>query len=213
MTTISGLTALGATPANGDLLPLTDVSDTTQSANGTTKKVTVAELVGSVINDKNILHPLGGYTPNSARTAASLVSVTSSDSGSDKPVFFGRSFTKGDGWQWEFTVTQAFTTATLKILYYMDTANTSKAVIFGCKVAAISSGDASVTAKAFAAANTTTQSVPNAIGTEDLCSITITNNDSMAVGDRVVILVYRDTAAGDTATGEPVMTFGYVQYA
>jgi hypothetical protein len=44
---ISSLTSLGATPAVGDILPITDVSDTTGSAQGTTKKVTVANLVAA----------------------------------------------------------------------------------------------------------------------------------------------------------------------
>ena len=43
---ISALTALGTTPAVGDILPITDVSDTTGSAQGTTKKVTVSNLMG-----------------------------------------------------------------------------------------------------------------------------------------------------------------------
>lgn len=44
---ISALTALGGTPAVGDIIPVTDVSDTTGSAQGTTKKVTVANLVSA----------------------------------------------------------------------------------------------------------------------------------------------------------------------
>lgn len=44
---ISSLSALGATPAVGDIIPITDVSDTTGSAQGTTKKVTVANLVAA----------------------------------------------------------------------------------------------------------------------------------------------------------------------
>jgi len=44
---ISALTALGTTPAVGDIIPITDVSDTTGSSNGTTKKVTVANLVAA----------------------------------------------------------------------------------------------------------------------------------------------------------------------
>jgi hypothetical protein len=44
---ISALTALGATPAVGDIIPITDVSDTTGSAQGTTKKITVANLVAA----------------------------------------------------------------------------------------------------------------------------------------------------------------------
>ena len=44
---ISALTDLGATPAVGDILPITDISDTSGSAQGTTKKVTVADLVAA----------------------------------------------------------------------------------------------------------------------------------------------------------------------
>ena len=42
---ISALTSLGGTPANDDIIPITDVSDTSGSAQGTTKKVTVANLL------------------------------------------------------------------------------------------------------------------------------------------------------------------------
>ena len=44
---ISALTSLGATPDVADIIPITDVSDTTGSVNGTTKKVTVANLVAA----------------------------------------------------------------------------------------------------------------------------------------------------------------------
>jgi hypothetical protein len=43
---ISDFTALGATPAPGDLLAIVDVSDTTEAATGTTKKITFSNLVG-----------------------------------------------------------------------------------------------------------------------------------------------------------------------
>lgn len=39
---ISSFTALAVAPASSDLLPLVDVSDTTDAATGTTKKITVA---------------------------------------------------------------------------------------------------------------------------------------------------------------------------
>ena len=41
---ISSLTSLGAAPATDDIIPVTDISDTTGSPQGTTKKVTVANL-------------------------------------------------------------------------------------------------------------------------------------------------------------------------
>lgn len=46
---ISGLNGGVAltTPAAGDLLPITDISDTTEAATGTTKKITVANLLSA----------------------------------------------------------------------------------------------------------------------------------------------------------------------
>lgn len=41
---ISSLTSLGAAPATDDIIPVTDISDTTGSPQGTTKKVTIANL-------------------------------------------------------------------------------------------------------------------------------------------------------------------------
>lgn len=41
---ITALTALSAFPAVGDLLPIVDVSDTTDSASGTTKKITASQI-------------------------------------------------------------------------------------------------------------------------------------------------------------------------
>lgn len=46
-TKITGLTALAAAPAVGDLFVLVDVSDTTMSADGTDKKITTANLFTS----------------------------------------------------------------------------------------------------------------------------------------------------------------------
>lgn len=43
-TTISGMTALATSPATGDLLVIVDVSDPSEAATGTTKKITVANL-------------------------------------------------------------------------------------------------------------------------------------------------------------------------
>ena len=45
---ISALSSLGGTPANDDIIPITDISDTSGSANGTTKKVTVSNLMAAV---------------------------------------------------------------------------------------------------------------------------------------------------------------------
>lgn len=43
---ISSFTALGAAPTAGDLIPVVDISDTTDSPDGTTKRMTCANLNG-----------------------------------------------------------------------------------------------------------------------------------------------------------------------
>lgn len=47
-TRVSDLVELAETPHASDLVPLVDVSDTTQAATGSTKKVTRANLVGGL---------------------------------------------------------------------------------------------------------------------------------------------------------------------
>jgi hypothetical protein len=44
---ISALTALAVAPAAGDLLAIVDISDTTDAASGTTKKIAVSNLIGA----------------------------------------------------------------------------------------------------------------------------------------------------------------------
>lgn len=44
---ITDLTALAVAPASGDLLAIVDVSDTTDAASGTTKKIAISNLIGS----------------------------------------------------------------------------------------------------------------------------------------------------------------------
>jgi len=79
---ISALTALGATPAVGDIIPITDVSDTTGSAQGTTKKVTVANLVaaapqGDLLASNNLSDVANAGT---SRTNLGLGSAATTDS-------------------------------------------------------------------------------------------------------------------------------------
>jgi hypothetical protein len=185
MTAISQLTELGETPANDDLIPITDVSDTTQSANGTTKKIAVSDFIGSVIGAKSQLLPQQSIPPLSGVNAAGLSLVESSGAGTHKPVYYILSFddSTNEGRMWLFRPPSAFTTATLKILYYMSGANTSKNVGWSATLSAVSDTDTSFTAKVFATTNAGTTACPDAAGTVDEASITLTNGDSIAAGD------------------------------
>lgn len=119
-----------------------------------------------------------------------------------------------EGRQWNFKLPRFYGSApVLKINYYMAGANTSKNVRLVCQVAAISDGDASATAKVFATANGATIAVPDAAGTEDVASITLTNADSMTAGDRVMLLLYRDADHGnDDAAGDMIITGVELQF-
>ena len=87
---ISALTDLGTTPAVGDILPITDVSDTTGSPNGTTKKVTVANLVAAApqgdLLASNNLSDLGSNA--TARTNLGLGTASTSASTDFSSAFF-----------------------------------------------------------------------------------------------------------------------------
>jgi hypothetical protein len=89
---ISALDSLGGTPAVGDIIPITDVSDTTGSVQGTTKKVTVSNLMSAVvIKDENLRgtdNPHIGAFPNQSflvtdNPGKSVMVVTDSDGNLD----------------------------------------------------------------------------------------------------------------------------------
>ena len=80
---ISSLNSLGATPDVADIIPITDVSDTTGSVNGTTKKVTVANLVaaapqGDLVASNNLSDVASAAT---SRTNLGLGTAASQDVG------------------------------------------------------------------------------------------------------------------------------------
>lgn len=50
--TILNLTQLAELPANGDAIPIVDISDTTMHASGTTKYVTFQSAVGNALTDR-----------------------------------------------------------------------------------------------------------------------------------------------------------------
>lgn len=67
---ISDFAALAATPADGDLLAIVDVSDTTDAATGTTKKITWANLLA-------LLKGVIAKTPTTLTDAATIATDAS----------------------------------------------------------------------------------------------------------------------------------------
>ncbi len=215
MTAISALTELSTAPANDDILLLTDVSDLSQSANGSTKKITVSNFLGSTVTLKTQLLPQQAIAPMSVLQAAGLTLIESTSAGTYKPVIYALSFddSTDEGRMWLFRPPQTFTTATLKILYYMTGANSSKNVGWVAQISAVSDTDTLFLANAFDAANAGTTACPDAAGTVDEASITLTNADSMAVGDWACIVIRRDTTVASDATGDANLIMAEIQYA
>lgn len=97
---------------------------------------------------------------------------------------------------------------TLDIDWYADAAS-SGAVVWGAQLAAITPDTDSqdVETKAFATAQTVTDTHLGTTGQRvHRASLTISNLDSIADGDRLWLRLYRDAAAGgDTMTGDAIL--------
>lgn len=78
---ISDFTALGGAPATGDLIPVVDISDTTDAPSGTTKKMTVANLLSSSSGYATVQDEGSGLTQRSTINFTGA-GVTASDDGS-----------------------------------------------------------------------------------------------------------------------------------
>lgn len=106
---------------------------------------------------------------------------------------------------WAFQMPGNYSSApVIRITYKMASA-TSGNIIMEAHLAAVSDGDATDTdAKAFAAVNTSaTTAVPGTAGYIDQLTISLTNADSVAANDWVVLRIARDADnASDTATGD-----------
>ena len=92
----------------------------------------------------------------------------------------------------------------LKVYYKMASATADK-IAWGCALMAVTDADAAdMDADEFSTTNTANATVPGTAGYLDVITITLTNADSVAAGDHVVLVLYRDADDGtnDTATGD-----------
>jgi hypothetical protein len=154
-----------------------------------------------------LLTPGAAVLPDgSASNAAPAMQRVKSSAAAPTPYFLQLAFdpTTEEQVCWQLRMPADYASApVLKVQYKMVSA-TSGGVAFEARIAAVSDGDAQdVDAKVFAAANVGTATVPGTAGHLDEVSITLTNADSVAAGDFVVVYLNRDPAhASDTATGD-----------
>lgn len=94
-----------------------------------------------------------------------------------------------------------FDTPVLEV-YYKCTSATSGTLSMTCQVHAISDSDSTdLDADAYAAANNATQTVPGTAGHINILSISLTTDDSMAPGDFVTLMIFRDVS-GDSVSAD-----------
>lgn len=140
--------------------------------------------------------------PISGVTAAGLQQHESSAS-SPKPNQMRGSFVStSDTWlMWKITLPSLFgSSPKLRICGYMDSA-TSGVIGFGVQLAAMSDSDASIDAKAFGTTNLGSETVPGSSKTKFVLDISLSNVDSWAKDDEVIVGLYRNTAVGSNASG------------
>lgn len=103
----------------------------------------------------------------------------------------------------------------LDIEWYASTA-TSGDVVYGAQISALTPNvdTQDVETASFAAASTVTDSHLGTVGKRlHRCTLTITNLDSIAAGDRVRLRLYRDAVAGaDTMAGDAIITALKISY-
>lgn len=196
------------TLAAGDLILAVDISEALEIDKN--KRVKYSTLKSAILNamDPGVeLFPrLTALAPLSGIDVAPYSLGESSGAGTVKPLFPKISFenTADQGRMFVFKMPDSYSSGlTIEGLYSMGSANTSKAAVLNVQIAAISDGDASVDAKVFDTANQITESVPNTAGEQDAFSASLTNVDSVAAGDWVCLVIWRDyNHASDTAAGD-----------
>ena len=143
----------------------------------------------------------------SASNAAPAIQRVKSSASAPSPYFFQAAFDASTEEQcmWSFRMPADYASdPVLKVQYKMAAATSGNVIIEG-RIAAVSDGDSQdVDAKAFGTANTSSATaVPGTAGHIDEISLTMTNADSVAAGDFVILYLNRDAANGsDTATGD-----------
>lgn len=153
------------------------------------------------------LSPGSAVMPDgSASNALPQLQRVKSSAAAPAPYFLQLNFDAStEEWcSWSFVMPDNYGSALAAKVIYKMTSATTGGVAWDVRVAAVSDADSQdVDAKGFAAANVGTDTVPGTAGHENIVSITLTNADSVAAGDFVVVRLARAVAnASDTATGD-----------
>lgn len=156
-----------------------------------------------------ILLPIGAANlpDGSANNAAPALLRVKSSAGAPTPYFLQLAFDAATQEQccWSLRMPADYASAlTMKVLYKMASATSGGVVIEGRAGAVTGDDSTDVDALDFDSANASgTSAVPGTAGYLKEISLTLTNADSVAAGDFMVVFLARSVAAGgDDATGD-----------
>ena len=109
---------------------------------------------------------------------------------------------------WQFRMPADYASTPVAVVQWKAASATSGGVVWDVRIAAVTTGDAvDVDAKGFGSSNASTGTAPATAGYLVDTSVTLTNADSVAAGDFVVVRLARVAAdAADTATGDAECT-------
>lgn len=157
----------------------------------------------------SILLPIEAATlpDGSAGNAAAQIQRHKSSAAAPSPHWMEALFDEGtdEMLMWSFRMPQNYSSGPIAKIQYKMASAVSGAVVFEVRLMAVSDGDAQdIDADSFATTNTSaTTTVPATAGYLDEISVTLTNADSIAAGDFVIVYLRRDSDnAADNAAGD-----------
>jgi len=142
------------------------------------------------------------YAPLSGVQAAGAEVNESSSGATAKPLLPQINFddTIDEGRMFVFRLPEDYSgSPVIHGLYKMESANVSKDADLNIQVAAVSDTDATWSAKAFDAGNSSIFEVESAGDVAEAFSIPVTNDDSMVAGDWICLLIWMDVSDSDFA--------------
>jgi hypothetical protein len=145
---------------------------------------------------------------DSAGSAAAQIQRRTTSDATDPQKFWTEALfddTTNEHIYFEFVMPDNYSSAPVVDVYYKMASATADDVMFGAAISAITDADAAdADADKFDTTNdSSATTVPGTAGYIDVCSITMTNADSVAANDWVVMEVHRHADdAGDDATGD-----------
>ena len=190
--------AIGAAPEDTDNLLVID--------GGTAKKITYANLKAGFSGGRARLSlPVtAAHLPDdSAGSAAAQIQKKTSSDATDPQLFWVEALFDADTDEhiyYQFLMPDNYASAPVVDVYYKAASSTADTVAFGAQLAAVTSADETdLDANLLDSANGGTSTSPATAGWMDIVSITMTNADSVAANDFVILCVYRDISEDDAA--------------